>query len=56
MIIMKDSKNEVLNKVADENMLAGVLDGAELTDDVIAKVNGGATAEQGGGIDSGCSH
>lgn len=53
---MKDSKNEVLNNATDENVIAGVLDGAKLTEDVIAKVNGGATAEQGAGNDSGCSH
>lgn len=52
---MKDSKNEVLNKAADENVLAGVLDGAGLTDDLIAEVYGG-TAEQGEGNDSGCYH
>ena len=51
---MKDSKNEVLNGATDENVVAGVLDGAKLTDDAIAEVNGG-TAENIGD-DSGCSH
>ena len=52
---MKDSKNEVLNKATDGNVVAGVLDVAKLSDDVIAEVNGG-TAEQNTGNDSGCSH
>ena len=52
---MKDCKNEVLNKATDENVVAGVLDGTKLTDDIIAEVNGG-TAEQNTGNDTGCSH
>lgn len=56
MVTMKDSKNEVLSKATDENVLAGVLDGAELTDELIAKVNGGVVAEQNTGNDTGCSH
>ena len=52
---MKDSKNEVLNKATDENVVAGVLDGIELTDDAIAAVTGG-TAEQSPRIFAGCSH
>lgn len=56
MITMKDSKNEVLNKATDENVVAGVLDGIGLTDDAIAAVTGGVVAEQNTGNDTGCSH
>ena len=52
---MKDSENEVLNKATDENVVAGVLDGTKLTDDLIAEVNGG-TAEQNHKIFTGCGH
>ena len=39
---MKDTKKEALNRAADEDVIAGVLDGAELSDDVLEKVSGGA--------------
>ena len=52
---MKDSKNEVLNKATDENVVAGVLDGASLTDDILDEVNGGKHHHHRGD-DTGCSH
>ena len=55
MVTMKDSANEVLNKAADENVLAGVLDVAILSDDDIAEVTGGTTGEDIGD-DSACGH
>ena len=39
---MKDAKKEAQNRAADEDMIAGVLDGAELSDAVLQKVSGGA--------------
>ena len=50
---MKDLKNEFLNKEAAENLVAGVLDAAALTDEVIAGVSGGI-AEENTGNDSTC--
>lgn len=38
---MKDPKNEVLNKAADEDVIAGIVDGSALTDAALEKVNGG---------------
>ena len=52
---MKDSENEVLNKATDENVVAGVLDVAKLSDDAIAEVTGGIV-EENTGNDTGCSH
>ena len=55
MVTMKDFENEVLKKAADENVVAGVLDVAKLSDDAIAEVTGG-TVEVNTGNDTGCSH
>ena len=66
---MENSKNEVLNKATDENVVAGVLDTAKLSDDAIAEVTGGRHRQHAGahsqrtgahsqhtGDDTGCSH